>query len=234
VPRFLTLASLIAALTLIAGCTSSSTSSSGTAPTATAAAENAATSNSTGANGAGAAPTSAAAAENATVEVAEPSATAGPAPSPTPDGIIDVIGDDAFKTWVERALALIETKAPDAYREVSASIESIESVPAGSGMHVVEKRFDVGDETAHAPGYDEANQLLWFAGTIVHDAHHSARYMQGLDPSGKEAEVDCLTHQLAALKLMTANPFFANYVQGLIDGADDPANQYWNQPNRHW
>ncbi len=89
VPRFLTLASLIAALALIAGCTSSSTSSSGTAPTATAAAENAATSNSTGANGAGAAPTSAAAAENATVEVAEPSATAGPAPSPTPDGIIE-------------------------------------------------------------------------------------------------------------------------------------------------
>jgi hypothetical protein len=40
--------------------------------------------------------------------------------------------------------------------------------------------------------------------------------------------------QKAALELMTNNPFFANYVQGLIDGADDPANQYWNQSNRHW
>jgi hypothetical protein len=28
--------------------------------------------------------------------------------------------------------------------------------------------------------------------------------------------------------------YFSNYIQGLIDGADDPKNQYWNQPNRHW
>jgi hypothetical protein len=230
VPRLLTLASLIAALGLLAGCTSNSSSpSSATAPTATTVAEAAP---STSAGGNGAAPTSAP--EGSAVASPEPSATAGPAPSPTPDGIIDVIGDEAFKAWVTQALDLIETRAPEAYQEVIASIEAIESVPAGSGMHVVEKRFDVGDETAHAPGYDKANQLLWFAGTIVHDAHHSARYMQGLDPSGKEAEVDCLTHQLAALKLMTDDPFFPNYVQGLIDGADDPANQYWNQPNRHW
>ncbi len=102
-------------------------------------------------------------------------------------------------------------------------------------MHVVEKRFDVGDETAHAPGYDEANA----AGLVRrHDRprrapqrplHAAAEY-----PSGKDAEIDCLTVQMAALQLMTDDPFFANYVQGLIDGADDPANQYWNQPNRHW
>jgi len=164
---------------------------------------------------------------------APPTTASEPTETPEPEGI-EVIGDEAFKTWAQQALTLIETRAPEAYKEVRASIKVIESVAAGSGMYVEEKRYAVGDETAHAPGYDEAQQLVWYAGTIVHDAHHSALNARGEPYTGKDAEIDCLTVQKAALRLLTDDPFFANYVQGLIDGADDPVNQYWNQPNRHW
>lgn len=171
----------------------------------------------------------------ATPTVAEPTTAPTAPPTDTPEpASIEIRGDDDFKAWAQQALDLIEARAPDAYAEVMASIDVIDSVPAGSGMYVDEKRFAVGDETAHAPGYDEARQLIWFAGTIVHDAHHSALYIDGEPHAGKDAEVACLTVQKAALLLLTDEPFFANYVQGLIDGADDPANQYWTQPNRHW
>jgi hypothetical protein len=40
--------------------------------------------------------------------------------------------------------------------------------------------------------------------------------------------------QKAALLLMDTDAGFTSYIQGLIDGADNPANQYWNNPNRHW
>lgn len=163
------------------------------------------------------------------------SATTAPEPTgtPEPEGI-EVIGDDEFKAWTQQALELIETKAPEAYDDVLASIKVIESVAAGSGMYVEEKRYAAGDETAHANGYDSDGQLVWFAGTIVHDAHHSALFGRGEPHTGKDAEIECLTVQKAALELLTDDPFFANYVQGLIDGADDPANQYWTQPDRHW
>jgi hypothetical protein len=165
--------------------------------------------------------------------VASPTTPPEPTATPEPEGI-EVIGDAAFVAWTQQALGLIETRAPEAYGEVLSSIRVIESVTAGSGINVEEKRFAVGDETAHAPGYDEAQQMVWFAGTIVHDAHHSALFGRGEAYTGKDAEISCLTVQEAALQLLTDDPFFANYAQGLIDGADNPANQYWNQPNRHW
>ena len=185
---------------------------------------------------------------------AEPAATTASAPesSPTPAATpvpcspeaaalhtpvaneIEIRGSDEFKAWTAQALELIATRAPDAYREVTQSIKVIESVPAGSGMYVEELRYAVGDQTAYPDGYDTDDQLIWYAGTIVHDANHSALCQQGKPYSGKEAEVASLQAQKAALELLSDNPFFANYVQGLIDGADDPANQYWNQPNRHW
>ncbi len=157
----------------------------------------------------------------------EPTATAGPK-------VIEFVGDDEFKAWAERALDLLETRAPGAYQDVLESIDVIESVAAGSGMYVAEKRFAVGEQTAFAPGYEEPAQLVWFAGSIVHDANHSAQYSRGDPHTGKEAEIECLTVQLAAMRLLTDDAFFPTYLQGLIDGADDPVNQYWNQPNRHW
>ncbi|HEU0074282.1 MAG TPA: hypothetical protein VFS30_09735, partial [Dehalococcoidia bacterium] len=150
---------LIAALAILAGCKGDSNepgtiANGGSAPTAGVAVGE---------------PSPGGPAPTATTTAAEPTATSEPTATVGPK-VIEVIGDDAFKDWTARALALIEASAPEAYKEVRASIDVIESVPAGSGMYVDEKRFAVGDETAHAPGYDEDGQLLWFAGTIVHDA----------------------------------------------------------------
>jgi hypothetical protein len=169
---------------------------------------------------------------------AAPSATAAAtAPAPTATAIptsVEVRGTADFVTWTQRALDLVKRSAPEWYDQVVRSIRVITSVPAGSGIFVQTKTFQVGNETAHAPGFNEAQQLIWYAGTIVHDSCHSRLYQEGKPHSGKAAEVACLTDQKAALLKFETSSYFSTYVQGLIDGADDPANQYWNNPNRHW
>jgi hypothetical protein len=158
-------------------------------------------------------------------------------PSPTatvrPEGI-EVRGADSFKAWTQQALDLLKAKAAPEFQLVMSSIWVIESVTAGSGIVVQEKRFKVGDITAYAPGHPQPQQLIWYAGAIVHDANHSALFTRGQTYSGKDAEVACLKVQKEALLKIETNNYFSNYVQGLIDGADDPKNQYWTQPNRHW
>jgi hypothetical protein len=163
--------------------------------------------------------------------------TAPPAATATttaPPAVVEVRGDADFIAWTNEALTYLESRAPEFHGRVLRSIRVIQSVTAGSGMDVVGKIYKVGDVTAHAPGHSRQNQLIWYAGTMVHDACHSARYDRGQPASGKEAEVACLNEQRDALRLIENGTFFLNYVQGLIDGADDPQNQYWNQPNRHW
>jgi hypothetical protein len=160
----------------------------------------------------------------------EPTATSTPELPKT----IEVVGDEAFVAWTERALALIEGSAPDAYMEVLASIDTIEAVAAGAGVSIEERRYLVSEAVVHPAGYEEAEQLLWYAGALVHHAHHSAQAIRGDPHTGKEAEIESLTSQLAAMQQMTDDPFFASYLQGLISGADDPQNPYWAQPDRHW
>ena len=99
-------------------------------------------------------------------------------------------------------------------------------------MLVLTKTFMVGTATAFAPGHSSANQVAWLASAIVHDACHSVRFWAGQAWQGKVGEVACLEEQLAAMDLIGG--LFSNYLRGLIEGADDPENQYWNDPNRHW
>jgi hypothetical protein len=170
----------------------------------------------------------------ATQPASPPPTSATAAPTAAAPPAIEVRGDPDFVAWTNEALNFLQSRAPEMHGRVLRSIRAIQSVTAGSGMDVVGKVFKVGDVTAHAPGHSRANQLVWYAGTMVHDACHSARYDRGQPASGKDAEVACLTEQREALRLIETGTFFLNYVQGLIDGADDPQNQYWNQPNRHW
>ena len=114
------------------------------------------------------------------------------------------------------------------------NVTRIRQVESFSGMCYDTGTYRVGEETAHAPGYRKAEQVVWLAGTIVHDGCHRARFVAGLVPGGKEGEVACLEIQEAALRNIDSSPFFADYVRLLIDGADDPANQYWTAENRHW
>ena len=205
-PRSLSLASVLLAFALLAACKEASSNSTPTTVNA------------------GTTPTTVV----EPVATLEPTATAGP-------NVIEVLGDATFKAWTERALDLLESKDPDIYAVVLEAIEFIEPVAAETGVFDVEgKHYAVGEENSYAPEFDEEAQLVWFAGSIVHNAHHSAQHSRGDPHTGKEAEVECLTVQLAAMQLLTDDASFPTYLQGLIDGADDPANQYWNQPNRHW
>lgn len=146
---------------------------------------------------------------------------------------VDIVGDEQFVTQAGAALELLVVEAPDAYAEVLLHITTIESVSAGSGMDVFSKTFRVGDVTAYAPGYEEADQVVWLAGTIVHDACHSRLYTEGEEYTGRDAELVCLRDQLEAL-LVLSGFAFESYVESLVDGVDDPENAYWTAEERHW
>jgi len=146
---------------------------------------------------------------------------------------VAIVGDDEFVTQAQAALDLLAQQSPETYDEVASRIDTIESVTAGSGMDVFTKTFKGGDVTAYAPGYGPEDQLLWLAGTIVHDACHSKFYTEGEEYIGRDAELACLIDQLAVLETLPGFAF-ESYISFLIEGVDDPANDYWNDPNRHW
>jgi hypothetical protein len=164
----------------------------------------------------------------------ETAPTLVPDAAPTTAAQFQIEGPPEFVAWTEEALQLLRTEAPEWYEQVAASIRTFRSVPAGSGMDVFDKVYLVGEVTAYAPGFPPASQLIWYAGTIVHDSCHSERYDDGLVYLGKEGETACLMDQKAALLLIDTDTYFSDYVQSLIDGAADPANAYWTNANRHW
>jgi hypothetical protein len=151
----------------------------------------------------------------------------------TADGIA-IEGDDAFVKHVQRALDLLADDAPNSYADVVGNVTRVRQVESFSGMCYDSGTFRVGEETAYAPGHPEKAQVQWLAGTIVHDGCHRALFVAGEAPSGRDAELACLILQEKALRRIEDRPTFADYVQTLIDGVDDPANQYWNNPDRHW
>jgi hypothetical protein len=146
---------------------------------------------------------------------------------------MQIEGKAAFVEHVESALDLIKKKAPQSYASVIADVVMIRQVPSFSGMCYDTGSYRVGEETAYAPGAAKAQQVIWLAGTIVHDGCHRTRFLQGLAPGGRDGELACMKLQLEALKKMDS-PGYAAYIKSLIDGVDDPANQYWTITNRHW
>ncbi len=154
--------------------------------------------------------------------------------SPTPPPHPEIIGTERFIAQVQEALQLIAEHDPEAFVRVRDGIITFQSVAAGSGMDVYSKIYLVGNQTAFAPGYSRSRQVVWLAGTIVHDACHSNLYAAGEEFTGKAAEITCLERQLATLERIDDTGLFVDYVDSLIKGADDPNNQYWNDPNRHW
>ncbi len=169
-----------------------------------------------------------------TTTVLAPSTTAETTTTTFAATTIDIVGDDEFGTHTSETLELLAADAPDGYAQVVAYIDVIEAVDAGSGMDVFTKTFIVGQETAYAPGFSRDEQVVWYAGTIVHDSCHSRLYSEGEPYIGRDSELACMLDQLDALEALDRSEFFESYVQGLIDGVDDPENAYWNDPNRHW
>ena len=158
-----------------------------------------------------------------------PIATATPVPTGP-----QIVGPERSITQVQVALQLIAERAPQDFVRVQAGITTFRFVEAGSGMNVYSKTYSVGGKTAFAPGYSTSEQVVWLAGTIVHDACHSHQYAEGNVFTGKDAEAECLMKQRAALDLIDDNTLFRDYITELIEGVDDSENDYWNDPDRHW
>lgn len=247
-PRLLTTASLASSASvgvlalvviaaILAGCTSAAPGSPGAA---SASPSPPAPDSSAVASGAASAPASDAAASTAAwpsgVPVLDPEYCPATLPADaheTSDGM-GIDGDEAFIAHVEAALGLLRDGVPDAYATVLGDVAVIWQVESFSGMCYDTGIYRVGLETAFAPGYGQPQQALWLAGTIVHDGCHRARFVEGLAPSGRDAELACLLLQAEALSGMDGGAGFAAYVQNLAATVDDPASQYWTNPNRHW
>jgi hypothetical protein len=158
-------------------------------------------------------------------------------PTPTPTAFnIAIEGDDVCVTQTQDALNLLKSKAPSHYENVIKYIGVIECVESGSGMsaYMTPPRFKVGKATRDTG-------TIWYAGTIVHDAHHSKQYNDYLSThpnesvptdvwSGAQAERECLDIQYNALQQIGAPQSYLDHVQ------KSKETEYWNIPeeNRWW
>ena len=149
---------------------------------------------------------------------------------------ITIKGDENCKQKTSAALALLKNKTPTDYEQVVKYIGVIECVEQGSGMWAWESppRYTAGKSTYEA-------DTLWYAGTIAHDAHHSALYhdYQLSHPgqsipsdiyTGEQAEADCLKVQYDALARMGATASTLDYLKNVITTkywTGDYANRWW-------
>lgn len=154
-----------------------------------------------------------------------------PPSTPKPPTNINIIGTADFVNQTNSALTLLNQKDSNGYNQVITYIKTIESVASGSGMYVETKTFKVGNITAFAYSNNDWS-VIWYASTIVHDSNHSKLYSEGLQYTGKDAEIACLTIQLTTLKNISAPDFLTSYIQNIIDNPD--SNPYWSDPNRYW
>lgn len=108
------------------------------------------------------------------------SAPASATPAGTPDGSgIEIQGPKEFIEQAQAALDLLATCDPAALAEVDTQLEAIVHSDR-SGMDVSGGAFLASNSTAFAPGYSQTAQIFWFAGAMVHDAHHRQQAANGV------------------------------------------------------
>jgi hypothetical protein len=129
-------------------------------------------------------------------------------PLVAPPTEVAISGTPQFTNQVFQALALLLTKAPEAYTCVTNYMGKIEQGKK-SGMWAYRNppTYEMADQTAFY-------SVTWCAGSIAHDSFHSKLYHEykakhrGLVPdkvwTDVEAEKKCLQHQLAVLKKIGA------------------------------
>ncbi|MEI6462526.1 MAG: hypothetical protein WCO33_02550 [bacterium] len=135
---------------------------------------------------------------------------------------IEIIGDDDCENDTLNALKLLSAKAPDTYRNVVKSIGIIECAPSGSAMYADEtpSRFVVGDNT-------RTYSIIWYAGSIAHDAFHSKLYhdylrthkTQSVPDSiwiGKNAEEKCIAEQSRVLTRLKADKALIEFLKNAL------------------
>ncbi len=147
---------------------------------------------------------------------------------------IRIYGDEDCLTKTTRALEQLRMRSPLHDAIVAHYIGIIECVQMGSGMYVEEHppRYQVGKPTWNG-------DMIWYAGTIVHDACHSRQYNDylALHSSsevprevhfGRNPEIECNNVQIEALRNLGASQETIEYVRNSIN------TEYWEARERNW
>lgn len=134
-----------------------------------------------------------------------------------------VTGSAAFKASVNKALMLLQEKAPEHANKVSTYLQEIRESDH-SGVIVQTGVFNLGRNTV--TGQD----TYWLASVIVHDAYHAELYQRGQDYAGKEAEAQCIAVQKTVLKKMGAAESYQTHLDQILE------SNYWEVPfeQRNW
>jgi len=91
---------------------------------------------------------------------------------------IEIRGSGAFVVQTRAALNLLSQCDPDALLKVDTYLDRIQEYNR-SGMEIESNTFLASNTTAFAPSYSREAQVFWYAGTIVHDAHHNWQSAHG-------------------------------------------------------
>jgi hypothetical protein len=147
--------------------------------------------------------------------------TALPSAPTTYEGI-EIQGSPTFIHSTITVLGML--KKTQSFEVVQRYVSIIkEAEKSGMRAYDVKPTYEVGADTWQY-------SIVWYAGTIAHDAYHSRLYHEAKVWTGTEAERQCLAFQLQALKELNANEYLINYVEGLIEDPD-----YWSDyDNRYW
>ncbi len=147
---------------------------------------------------------------------------------------IEVVGPSDFINTTQRALSLLKNSS---YWE--SHVQLLEKIVEAeiTGVQVQEPvTYGVDEPTWKASD-------IWYAGTIVHDAHHVKLYQEAVRDHGVEnveyemwagvnGETLCLQVQLEVLLELKADSYIISYIQGFIENG--PTYQNTPYPDRNW
>lgn len=131
---------------------------------------------------------------------ASPSPTTAPTDTPQPISTatatsapaliqIEIQGSASFIAQTQAALGLLAVCAPEAFEVADDFLDSIQESER-SGMMVGGGTFLASETTAFAPGYSSSAQVFWYAGAIIHDAHHIWQSRNGMTVEWESLTLD--------------------------------------------
>lgn len=138
-------------------------------------------------------------------------------------GSLKVTGSQDFSANVDKALDLLNDKAPLYARKVKAYLTEIRESDH-SGVIVQTGVFHLGKNTV------KAQDTYWLASVIVHDAYHAELYQKGQEYTGKIGEARCIEVQKEALLEMGAPDHYQTHLDQILQ------SNYWDVPfdQRKW
>jgi hypothetical protein len=145
---------------------------------------------------------------------------------------IEIVGSENYVCQVEKALALLKSKAPDAFAIVERDVKRIQQGDrSGMWAYSTPPTYVMSDKTAFA-------SLTWCAATIAHDSYHSKLYHDYLRThsnavpedvwTGQAAERECMKHQIAVMRQIKAPKSEIEHAITMSDGHFVKDHETWD------